>query len=89
MNWYRLSLISGLALFLIGIVVLLLGERIAAALLFAVGAAFLAFDLTPATKGEFTDITREVLVKKLLGILLLVAATVLFVLHLGYTRAWF
>lgn len=89
MNWYTLSLIAGIVFVIVGIVVLTTGETIAGVMFLAVGAAFLALDLDPSHQGEFSGLSKELLIKKLLGVVALVAAFVIFILEVGRNLGWF
>jgi hypothetical protein len=84
MNWFTLSLIAGIIFVIIGIVILIFGETVAAIVCFAIGAGFLALDFNPATsmKSEFSGLTKEELVKKILGVIILVAALTLFIIEI-------
>jgi len=85
MNWFTLSLIIGLIFVIVGIVFLVTGEPIAAVVGLAIGAGFLAVDFNPTTsiKNEFVGLKTEELIKKVLGIVILLVALVLFIIELG------
>jgi len=85
MNWFNISLIIGLLIVITGIVFLVLGENVAAIVGLAIGAGFLAIDFRPTTsvKSEFSGLNTAELIKKVLGIIILIVAVVLFVIEIG------
>jgi len=89
MNWFTISLIIGIIFVIIGIVILVMGESVGAIVALAIGAGFLAFDFKPviSIKDEFSGLQTIELVKKLLGVIVLLVALILFIneiqQHLG------
>ncbi len=89
MNWFTISLIIGIIFVIIGIVTLVMGESVGAIVALAIGAGFLALDFKPviSIKDEFSGLQTIELVKKLLGVIVLLVALILFIneiqQHLG------
>lgn len=91
MNWFTLSFIIGIIFVIVGIVFLVLGTTVAAIVGLAIGAGFLALDFNPTTsiKEEFTGLKKEVLIKKILGVIILLVAIALFILEIGQQTGMF
>ncbi len=85
MNWFTLSLIIGLIFIIAGIIFLITEDTVAGILGLALGAGFLALDFKPTTsiKSEFSGLKTEELIKKVLGIIILIVAVVLFIIEIG------
>jgi hypothetical protein len=83
MNWFNLTLIAGIVLTILGIIFIITGSIMAAIIFLLIGAAFLALDYSPESNHEFSGISRDVLIKKILGIVVLIGAGVLFILEVG------
>jgi hypothetical protein len=82
MKWYITSLVTGIVMLVVGIVMLIFNMRLEAALFFILGAGFLALDFTPNAMGEFGNIPTQVLIKKIIGVIALLAGIVIFALQL-------
>jgi hypothetical protein len=84
MNWFTLSLIAGIIFVVLGIALLLFhADMMATILCLGLGGAFLGLDLSPNSKSEFSGVPKEVFIKKIFGIVILVVAIVLFVIEIG------
>lgn len=80
MNWFTFSLIAGIVFVLAGIGLLFTGENVASIVCFAIGAGFFGLDFRPteAGKSEFSGLPKDLFIKKILGVVVLIAALVLF-----------
>lgn len=89
MNWFTISLILGIVFVIIGIITLIMGVSVGAIVALAIGAGFLSLDFKPASsiKDEFSGLQTIELIKKLVGIIVLLVALILFIneiqQHLG------
>jgi uncharacterized membrane protein len=79
MNWYITSLIAGIVMVVVGIVMFIFNMRVESVVFFILGGAFLSIDFTPEARGEFGQIPSRVLIKKIAGIVILLAGLIIFV----------